>query len=181
VKGKTLTVTGGVVLVALIIVGGIYALTRANKHVATVATHKSAYKSGSSLATDLGVKFNATPNPDLVYVKQGTSALFSSDSLIKSTATTGGGCDPEDSPLGSIQRINKSSLVADNAPGSSWLNTASGLNEAVKNGGAKDFSTYYLIYLPPQGTCSATNNSQANNEQTSQAQQVYGLYASSHQ
>jgi hypothetical protein len=177
-KRLAIVLAAVVLLVTMALVARFLSSSNHNRVRTVSITKASVEKASTSLGVDLGVKFGNTPPADLVYVKQNSAVNFSSQTLIAAANKAGGGCAPDESPLGSFLKVEKSSLLADGSPGSNPMNTASGLQQQVQTGGAKEFSSFYIVYIPPQAVCSTTNDEVVNSQQTSQTQEVYNLFKS---
>lgn len=103
---------------------------------------------------ELGIQFKPGESlKDLVYViRNSNSALFSTKSLISLSEYYSDDCTAEKGPVGSLGKVFKDEIVDD--PNAHWASTQNGLDSAVKEGLAKEFIDFYIVYFGPQATCS---------------------------
>ena len=157
-----------IVVIIVAIIGGLFAIGwwiygRSQEPKKTTSSQQAPYKTIRSLSQDLGLKVDGTVTADLVYVKDNSSYSFSSTTLLNKTGGLNGGCGPQWAPAGVIQRYEKSWFTESDS-----FYTENEVKDMARRGAAKEFTTYYLLYITPQESCSPPGN-QAGSEQQAQA------------
>jgi hypothetical protein len=142
----------------------------------TTSSQQAAYKTIASLSDDLGLKLDEKLGADLVYVKDGNSYSFSSKALMDKTGGSDGPCRLYYSPVGGITPVEKSAL---SDPSSFY--TESDMQAIVKNGSAKEFATYYLLYESPQESCSPPGNQAGSDQQIQDTALLKKVFDSIHE